>query len=114
MADDASSVKEGIGDVFHRSMAHWRYDYNNLADGKAGVACIPWVHVDAKYLDEAIFDALGFSYSVATEEMAIKIAAQGCEQMKTYYEVQDCVCEPVLVEDRIEVVVPPEVAERLK
>ena len=92
--------------MFYRSMAHWRYDYSKMPSGKAGVACIPWARLDDAFLNEGIFEALGFSYSVASDETAIQIATQGCERMKAHYRLSDCDCEVVLVGDTVVVEIP--------
>ena len=103
---DTVALADRLGEVFQRSMKHWRYDYGNLEPRKAGVACIPWQRLDAEFLDNGIFDALGFSFSVAKDEMATKIADQGCNQMKTHYKLTDCECEPVLLGETIVVTLP--------
>ena len=103
---DESGVEARLGEMFHRSMAHWRYDYAALPSGKAGVACIPWDSVDETYLDEAIFEALGFSYSTASDETAIRIATQGCEQMRAAKQLTDCACETILLDDAVVVTSP--------
>jgi hypothetical protein len=108
---DGNSTADRLGAMFYRSMTHWKYDYATLPDGKAGVACIPWERLDAAYLDSAIFEAFGFSYSVAKDEVAIRIATQGCNKMKAYYKLTDCNCELVLVGDALAVTVPKQVAE---
>ena len=109
---DAVAVK--IGDVFHRTMKHWNYSYTSLDTTKAGVACMRWQHIDQKFLDDGLFEAIGFSYSVAKEEAAIRIATQGCEEMARHYEVTDCSCEVVLVDDEVRVAPPQEVIDRLQ
>ncbi len=114
VADDTPSLESRIGDVFLRSMLHWRYDYGKMDTVKAGVACIPWDRIDAAYLDEAIFDALGFSFSVARDEAAVRIATQGCEQMKARAEISGCACEAILIDDRAVVTVPEDAAARLR
>ena len=101
-----SNLQQQIGEVFHRSMAHWRYDYSKIPDGKAGVACIPWQRLDAEFLDDAIFEALGFSYSMASEDGAIRVATQGCDQMRAHYKLTDCACELVFIGDRLVVEIP--------
>jgi len=111
-AKDGAGLAERLGQVFHRSMKHWRYDYSKMQTTKAGVACIPWRKIDAAYLDEAIFEALGFSYSVAKEDAAIRIATQGCEEMKAHYALADCACEVVLIDDAVAVTVPDGVIEQ--
>lgn len=100
-AQDETGVEARLGAMFHRSMAHWRYDYTAMPTGKAGVACIPWETIDETYLDEAIFDALGFSYSTANGEVAIRIATQGCEQMRAAKKLTDCACETILLDDAV-------------
>ena len=72
---NGDAVKMKIGDVFHRTMKHWKYSYTALDTTKAGVACMRWQHIEQKFLDDGIFEAIGFSYSVAKEEAAIRIAA---------------------------------------
>jgi hypothetical protein len=113
-ADDGSKaqvnkpdLQQRIGAVFYRSMEHWRYHYSKIPPHKAGVACIPWARLDDAFLDNEIFEALGFSYSMASDESAIPVAAQGCEQMRAHYKLSDCNCELVLVGDTV-VVEPPE------
>ncbi len=108
-AEDGAAVAARVGEVFLRSMKHWRFDYREMQTTKTGVACIPWEKVDAAFLDEAIFEALGFSYSVANEEAAIRIAMQGCKDMKAHYKLTNCVCEVVLIDDAVGVVVPDNV-----
>jgi hypothetical protein len=113
-ADDGSdggALADRLGATFYRSMTHWKYDYANLPDRKAGVACIPWQRLDAAFLDSAIFEAFGFSYSVAEEEVAIRIATQGCDRMKAYYKLTDCACELVLIGEAVAVTVPEEAGE---
>lgn len=108
---DGGALEDRVGAVFYRSMTHWKYDYTKLPDRKAGVACIPWERLDTAFLDSAIFKAFGFSYSVATEEVAIRIAAQGCNQMKAHYKLTDCACELVLSGEAVAVTLPEEAGE---
>ena len=103
---DGGALADRLGVVFNRSMTHWRYDYSKMPDRRAGVACIPWARLDPAFLDSAIFDALGFSYSVATDKAAIRIATQGCNQMKAHYKLTDCACELVLIGDAVVVTIP--------
>jgi hypothetical protein len=79
-ADDGlhgGALGDRLGAVFYRSMTHWIYDYTNMPERKAGVACVPWERLDIEFLDSAIFEALGFSYSVAKDDAAIRIATRG-------------------------------------
>ena len=57
-----------FGEAFERTMVHWRYDYNKLDGTKAGVACVQWSRIDQTFLEEGIFEAIGFSYSMAKEK----------------------------------------------
>ena len=101
-----STLQQRLGEVFYRSMAHWRYNYSKMPSGKAGVACIPWARLDDAFLNEGIFEALGFSYSMARDETAIEVATQGCNRMKAHYRLSDCNCELILVGDTVVVEIP--------
>ena len=111
---NGDAVEMKIGDVFQRTMKHWKYSYTALDTTKAGVACMRWQQIDQKFLDDGIFEAIGFSYSMAKEEAAIRIATQGCEEMAKHYEVTDCACEVILVDDEIRVALPKEIIDRLQ
>ena len=108
---DSGALEDRLSAMFYRSMTQSNYDYTKLPDQKAGVACIPWERLDTAFLDSAIFEAFGFSYSVAKDEMAIRIATQGCNRMKRYYKLTDCVCELVLIGEAVAVTVPAAVGE---
>jgi hypothetical protein len=113
-ADDGSgsgALEDQLGATFYRSMSHWKYDYSKIPGRKAGVACIPWTRLDAAFLDSAIFEALGFSYSMAEDSGAISVATQGCNRMRDHYKLTDCVCEVILVGDAVVVALPEEVNE---
>ena len=103
-----------LGDVFRRTMEHWRYSYNSLDGRKAGSACIRWKQIDQAFLDDEIFKAIGFSYSMAKEEGAIRVATQGCEEMARYYELTECTCEVVLIDDEIQIEIPDSLITRLQ
>ena len=105
------ALAERVGEVFYRSMTHWKMNYTKMPGGKAGVACIPWERLDAGYLDSAIFKALGFSYSMAEESGSISVATQGCERMRDHYKLTDCVCEVVLIGETVAVTVPEGASE---
>ena len=105
---DVSGDEVGIrmGEVFHRTMKHWNYSYPTLDTTKAGVACVRWEDINPEFLNDGIFEAIGFSFSVANEGAAIRIATQGCERMSRHYEVTDCTCEVILVDDAVRVSLP--------
>ena len=107
-------IKNKLGEVFHRTMAHWNFDYNKLDETKVGVACIPWNDIDPAFLEGGIFEAIGFSYSMAKEDFAIRTAHQGCEQMARHYEVSDCTCQVVLIDNEVRAEVPTNFITGLK
>ena len=98
-----------FGQAFERTMVHWRYDYNKLDGTKAGVACVQWSRIDQTFLEEGIFEAIGFSYSMAKEEAAIRTAHQGCEQMARHYDVSGCTCQIILVDDDVRITIPDDI-----
>ena len=103
-----------LSDVFRRTMEHWRYSYNSLDGRKAGSACIHWEQIDQGFLDDGIFEAIGFSYSMAKEDGAIRVATQGCDKMARHYELSGCTCEVVLVDDKTQVEIPDSLITRLQ
>ena len=103
---NVDQIKNKLGEVFHRTMAHWNFDYNKLDETKVGVACIPGNDIDGAFLEGVIFEAIGFSYSMAKEDFAIRTAHQGCEQMARHYEVSDCTCQVVLIDNEVRAEVP--------
>ena len=105
-AVDGGMLANQLGAAFYRSMTHWKYDYSKIPGRKAGVACIPWKRLDAAFLDSAIFEALGFSYSMAEDSGAISVATQGCNRMRDHYKLTDCVCEVILIGDAVVVAMP--------
>jgi len=103
---NAVTVSQQMGEAFLRTMKHWNYSYSTLDTTKAGVACVRWEGIDPDFLNDGLFEAIGFSFSVANEEAAIRIATQGCERMSRHYEVTDCTCEVILVDDTVRVSLP--------
>ena len=103
---NAETVSQKMGEVFLRTMKHWNYSYSTLDTTKAGVACVHWEGIDPNFLNDGLFEAIGFSFSVANEEAAIRIATQGCERMSRHYEVTDCTCEVILVDETVRVSLP--------
>ena len=95
-----------LGDVFHRTMEKWQMSYTVQQSRKAGVACIPWSKIGRDFLASGIFEAIGFSYSMATDEAAIRVATQGCHEMANHYKVEGCMCEVVFLNDDPAAVTP--------
>ena len=111
---DESDIAGQLAGVFLRSMEHHGYDYGAMDSKRGAVACIDWEAIDRAFLDEGIFEALGFSFSVGRDEMALQIARQGCENMARHYKLETCACMPVMIDDTPLIEVPPATAERLR
>ena len=104
--DDLSSIETHLGEMFHETMKKWQMSYTVQETTKAGVACVPWDRLDLELLSTGIFEAIGFSYSMATEDAAIRVATQGCQQMAQHYQVVDCNCDVIFVNEDVVVSLP--------
>ena len=104
--DDLSSIETQLGEMFHKTMKKWQMSYTVQEITKAGVACVPWDRLDLELLSTGIFEAIGFSYSMATEDAAIRVATQGCQQMVQHYQVVDCNCDVIFVNEDVVVSLP--------
>jgi hypothetical protein len=111
---DESDIAGQLAGVFLRSMEHHGYDYGAMDPKRGAVACIDWDAIDQAFLDDGIFEALGFSFSVGRDEMALQIATQGCQNMARHYKLETCACLPVMIDDTSLIEVPPATAERLR
>ncbi len=111
---DESDIARQLAGVFLRSMEHHGYDYGAMDPKRGAVACVDWDAIDRAFLDDGIFEALGFSFSVGRDEMALQIASQGCENMARHYKLESCACMPVMIDETPVIEVPPATAERLR
>ena len=111
---DESDIARQLAGVFLRSMEHHGYDYGAMDSKRGAVACIDWDAIDQAFLNGGIFEALGFSFSVGRDEMALQIAGQGCESMARHYKLESCACLPVMIDETPVIEVPPATAERLR
>ncbi len=94
-------------EVFKRSMLSWSIDYDTLRPNRAGAACIPWDSLDEAFLDEGIFEALGYAWQVAGEPVAARAAMEGCERMRLGNQLgKTCTCELLLYNDDVRLVLP--------
>lgn len=94
-------------EVFKRSMLSWSIDYDTLRPNRAGAACIPWGSLDEAFLDEGIFEALGYAWQVAGEPVAARAAMEGCERMRRGNQLgKTCTCELLLYNDDVRLVLP--------
>lgn len=92
----------GIVETYKRSMLHWKIDYDGLTPNRAGAACVPWDALDGPFLAEGIFEALGYGWQIATEEVAARAALEGCERMRRGRRLgATCTCELVLYNDEV-------------
>jgi len=110
---DESGLAQAIAASYLRTMAHWHVDYHAQDTEKAGTACIDWQTLDREFLESGLFDALGYSYSLANTAMAVKIAGEGCKGMARKLRLKGCECVTVMVDEDVAVEIPPEVAARL-
>ena len=101
-----TNLQTRLGDVFHRTMAHWGFGYDSLPERRAGVACVPWDGLTEEFLANEIFGAIGFSYSMADDGGAVSVAERGCEIMKSRKKVSGCECETVLLNEEVVVSLP--------
>lgn len=100
-APDAETVA-GLVETYKRSMLHWRIDYDGLTPNRAGAACVPWESLDDAFLTEGIFEALGYGWQIATEEVAARAALEGCERMRRGRRLEKtCTCELLLYNDEV-------------
>ena len=111
---DESDIARQLAGVFLRSMEHHGYDYGAMDPKRGAVACVDWDAIDQDFLDDGIFEALGFSFSVGRDEMALQIATQGCENMARHHKLKTCACMPIMIDEIPLIEVPPATAERLR
>lgn len=111
---EESDIARQLAGVFLRSMEHHGYDYAAMDPKRGAVACIDWDAIDRAFLDDGIFEALGFSFSVGRDEMALQIATQGCENMARHHKLETCACMPVMIDETPLIEVPPATTERLR
>ncbi len=94
-------------EVFKRSMLSWSIDYDTLRPNRAGAACIPWESLDDAFLEEGIFEALGYAWQVAGEPVAARAAMEGCERMRGGLQlIEICTCELLLYNDEVRLDLP--------
>ncbi|MCE2474552.1 MAG: hypothetical protein OXC11_06960 [Rhodospirillales bacterium] len=94
-------------EVYKRSMLSWSIDYDTLRPNRAGAACIPWESLDDAFLEEGIFEALGYAWQVAGEPVAARAAMEGCERMRRGHQlVKICTCELLLYNDEVRLILP--------
>ena len=100
-------IKEGIANTYLRSMTKWDIPFDDLLENKSGAACIQWNKMTNIFLENGMFDALGYSQNIPNKKASQIAAISGCKKMKTYYKLADtCKCEIVVTNNENEVLLP--------
>ncbi|OUX16310.1 MAG: hypothetical protein CBE11_02445 [Rickettsiales bacterium TMED251] len=104
---DKKKIKEGIVETYLRSMSKWDIPFDDLLENKSGAACIQWNKITNIFLENGMFDALGYSQNIPNKKASQIAAISGCKKMKTYYKLGDtCKCEIVVTNNENEVLLP--------
>ena len=91
-------IKSDILETYYRSMNKWDIPFQDLLENKSGAACIEWDKMSESFLNNGIFDALGYSQNIPNEKASQIAAISGCDKMKDYYQLQGkCECEVIVV-----------------
>jgi len=94
---DKAKIKKGISDTFIRSMSKWDIPFNDLLENRSGAACINWKLLTKDFIENGIFDALGYSQNIPNKKASQIAAISGCKKMKVYYKLGNtCSCEVIL------------------
>ena len=94
---DKAKIKKGISESFIRSMSKWDIPFNDLLENRSGAACINWKLLTKDFIENGIFDALGYSQNIPNKKASQIAAISGCKKMKVYYKLGDtCSCEVIL------------------
>ncbi len=100
-------IKEGIAITYIRSMSKWDIPFEDLLENKSGAACIQWKKLTDSFLENGMFDALGYSQNIPNKKASQIAAISGCKKMKDYYKLGNtCKCEVVLTNDENKVILP--------
>ena len=79
---DKAKIKKGISDSFIRSMNKWDIPFNDLLENRSGAACINWKLLTKDFIENGIFDALGYSQNIPNKKASKIAAISGCKKMK--------------------------------
>ena len=104
---DKEKIKNGIVTTFIRSMDKWDIPFNDLLENRSGSACINWEELSKDFLENGIFDALGYSQNIPNKKASQIASISGCKKMKEYYKLEDsCSCEVILTNNNLEIKLP--------
>lgn len=94
---DKAKIKKDISETFIRSMNKWDIPFSDLLENRSGAACINWKLLTTDFIENGIFDALGYSQNIPNKKASQIAAISGCKKMKIYYKLGDtCSCEVIL------------------
>ena len=97
---DKEKIKKGISISFIRSMNKWDIPFNDLLENRSGAACVNWKTLTEDFIENGIFDALGYSQNIPNKKASQIAALSGCKKMKVYYKLGDtCSCEVIITND---------------
>ena len=98
---DKEKIKNDIVDTYIRSMNKWDIPFNDLLENRSGSACINWNSLTEEFLQNGMFDALGYSQNIPNKKASQIASLSGCKKMKDYYKLEDtCSCEVIITNDK--------------
>ena len=104
---DKEKIKKGIANTFIRSMNKWDIPFNDLLENRSGSACINWQELNESFLENGIFDALGYSQNIPNKKASQIASISGCKKMKEYYKLKNtCSCQVILTNSDLEINLP--------
>jgi len=104
---DKSKIKQGLSNTFIRSMNKWDIPFNDLLENRSGAACVNWSLVTDQFLENGIFDALGYSQNIPNKKASEIAAISGCKKMKDYYKLKEtCSCQVIVTNDETVIKLP--------
>lgn len=104
---EKNKIKSDVLETYLRSMSKWDIPFLDLLENKSGAACIQWNKMTENFLEEGMFDALGYSQNIPNKKASQIAAIAGCKKMKDYYKLGDtCKCEVIITNSQNEVVLP--------
>ena len=104
---EKNKIKSDVLETYLRSMSKWDIPFLDLLENKSGAACIQWNKMTENFLNEGMFDALGYSQNIPNKKASQIAAVAGCKKMKDYYKLGNtCKCEVILTNNENQVILP--------
>ena len=88
---DKEKIKKNIVNTYLRSMNKWDIPFNDLLENRSGSACINWNSLTEEFLENGMFDALGYSQNIPNKKASQIAAVSGCKKMKDYYKLENTI-----------------------